>query len=333
MNNKENYLAVLRGEQPERVPVLVPGGNSGPPTVMMFSPILLSHQYTDPGPSKDVWGVTYVPVEDAGGAKVPEPGNHVITDITKWRDIIHAPDISGIDWEALAKKDLETINREETAVNYGAMCNPFLTLMALMGFEEGLLAMCEEPEEVYALLEYITDFCIEISEKCIDYYQPDVYAMCDDIAAWLNPFISLSMYREVIKPLHVKLAKLANDRGIPIDMHCCGHCEIFIDDWREFGVVSWNPAQTCNDLKKIKETYGNSLVITGGWDAQGELLERDVSEEVVKRSVYEAFDRCAPGGGYVFSGGFLGAVGDPVIAKKNKWVAEAATEYAEKFYK
>ena len=337
MTEKENYLRLLRGEEPEWVPVMTMAPNPfgyAPPSAMV-APAMLSDHFYSPEAAKDVWGVNYIPVAEAGGAKIPDPYNRVLDDITKWRDVIKAPDVSGVDWEAQTKKELDKLNidRNETALSFGAMCSPFLTLVALMGFEDGLSAMYEEPEEVYAMLEYITDFYYMVGEKCIDYYKPDLVAMADDIATWLNPFFSLDIYRRLIKPHHARIAKLATDRGIPVDMHCCGRGEDFIDDWMDFGVVSWNPAQTSNDLLAVKKKYGRKLLIVGAWDALDELCAPDISEEKVKASVYETIDKYAPGGGYAFSGGFLGSRGDNETAKKNRWLVEAATEYGRTFYK
>ena len=156
--------------------------------------------------------------------------------------------------------------------------------------------------------------------------------MCDDIAAEKNPFISPEMYRELIKPFNARQAEIALERGIPVSMHCCGHCDEFIDDWRDFGVVLWNPAQPVNDLQAVKKKYGNSLIICGGWDTRGGFERPDVTEEEVKESVYRTIDKLAPGGGYVFSGGFLGPIGDEATKKKNRWVMEAAAPYCKSFY-
>ena len=59
----------------------------------------------------------------------------------------------------------------------------------------------------------------------------------------------------------------------------------------------------------------------------------DATEDEVKQSVYRTMDMLAPGGGYVFSGGFLGSLGDETSKLKNKWVFEAANEYSKTFYK
>lgn len=337
MTEKENFRRLIKGAEPEWVPnySLAPRPDGKPgPTAVVF-PGLLSASITGVGTVKDIWGVTHVPVPEAANAKIPEPNHFILNDIRKWRDVIKAPDISNIDWEAMAQKDFEffRVNHEESLVGLGLHFGFFQHLMAFMGFTEGLCAMYEEPEEVKALMEYLCDFFSAVAEKCIDYYKPDIFDMSDDIAAWKNAFISVDMYRELIKPFAIRQAAIARNRGMPISMHCCGYCEDFIDEWRDFGVVMWNPAQTCNDLQKIKQKYGNSLIICGGWDGIGELADPNVTEKTVKESVYRTIDKYAPGGGYAFGGGYLGPIGDEATSKKNKWLFEAAEIYGKTFYK
>lgn len=337
MTEKENLLMLYRGEHPEWVPryTFFPDPDGKPIPIVMVMPGFLAEGMMTPGPSKDIWGVTYIPVYEANNAKLPEPNNFILKDIRKWRDVIKAPDISGIDWETMAKKDLERLNidRSQTALSFGLHVGFFQNLMAFMGFSEGLCAMYEEPEEVKALFEYMCDFYCEVARKCIDYYKPDVYGICDDTAAWRSPFISPEMYRELVKPYAARQASVGIERGLPIEMHDCGRCEDFIDDWRDFGVVAWNPAQTSNDLLAIKKKYGRSLVICGGWDILGELADPDVTEEAVKESVYKAIDTYAPGGGYVFCGAYLGPPGDKKTEMKNRWIREAVDTYGKTFYK
>ncbi len=337
MTEKQNYMMLLSGQQPEWVPryTFGPDPTGKPVATMNTGPSFLMSHLFSPGPAKDIWGVTNIPVPDSNGAKIPEPNNFILKDIKKWRDVIKAPDLSGIDWEAMAKKDLEhlPVSRDDTALIFSLHVGYFQNLMAFMGFTEGLCAMFEEPEEVSALMEYLCDFYMEVGEKCIDYYQPDIFNVTDDTATWKSPFISPKMYRELIKPYHVRQASLGISRGLPIEMHDCGRCEDYIDDWLDFKVVSWNPAQISNDIAAIKKKYGNKLVINGAWDIVGELSNPDVSEETVKESVYRAIDAYAPGGGYAFCGGFLGALDDEKTNRKNRWIAEAVDTYGRTFYK
>jgi uroporphyrinogen-III decarboxylase len=150
-----------------------------------------------------------------------------------------------------------------------------------MGFDNGLIAMYDEPEEVKALLEYVSDFYCGILEQQMKYWGDyiDILGITDDTATATNPFISTQMYRDLIKPYHARLGKFAQDRGMHVMMHNCGRCEDFIDDWRDFGVNAWNPCQLMNDLDGIKAKYGNSLVL----QAAGILQDRPASRMLTKR--------------------------------------------------
>jgi uroporphyrinogen-III decarboxylase len=235
----------------------------------------------------------------------------------------------------MAKKDLENspYDRSQTLLTFGMHVGYFQLLASFMGFADGMCAMYEEPDEVKALVEYLSDFYMEVARKSIDYYKPDLLGITDDIATVANPFFSLEMYREIFKPAYQQMADLAMDRGIPCEMHCCGHCDIFIDDWvNDLNVRSWNPAQTSNDILAIKEKYRGRLVICGAYDYSKQPQEYN-TEEKIKQSVYETLDKYAPGGGYAFAGNFLGPYGDAETKQKNRWVAEAVYSYGRSFYK
>jgi hypothetical protein len=334
LTEKENYMRIMRGEMPEWVPLYnfgAPDPEGRPVTQKKCFSLPLCQQMMTPEPAKDIWGVTYVA---ADGGKLPAPGDFILDDICNWRDVVKAPDTSDWDWEQVAKKDLEfwKVDRENTALCYVTTTGLFQNLMALMGFTEGLCALAEEPEESKALAEYVGGFYIDYTAHIIDYIKPDIIGITDDICSFRSPFLSLNTYREIYEDIYIKLAKLAVDRNIPIDMHCCGRCEDFIDDWLAFGVKAWQPAQTSNNLLAIKEKYGNKLAICGGYDMTPELADPDCPRELVEASAKETIDRLAPGGAYSFCGSFLGAPGDEKVAQKNKWLNDFVREYGAHFY-
>jgi hypothetical protein len=336
MTPQENYLTILNGGLPEWIPMQLFGPDPlgrPPATVGMGAPRFGDHMMAQTA-VKDLWGVTYVPCVEAGGAKIPEPNNFILKDVRQWRDVIKAPDFTGVDWKEEMRKmtEMRPIDRNASAVSYTLNAGLFQLFVSFMGFSEGLCAMYEEPDEVKELLQYISDFHYEIDKACFEYVNPDMASLLDDTATWHNPFISPEMYREFFKPHYTRFGKLAVDRGIKVDMHNCGRCEDFIDDWFDFGVGCWNPAQTSNDLVGIKKKYGNKLVISGGWDAHGALAEHGVSENTVKQSVCDTIDKLAAGGGYIFCGGYLGRAGDEQTAVKNRWIAEAVAEYGANYY-
>jgi hypothetical protein len=333
---KENFLKCLRGEVPDYVPIYSMGvmfDGDGPPPDMLVEPrIIAEHRVRGGGP--DCWGVEYVATESTSGALIPANDTFILDDITRWRDVIKAPDLTGIDWEKMCREDFEwrKLDRSKTAVCMNLHIGYFQTLMSFMGFTNGLCAMYEEPEEVKALFDYLCSFYCTVAEKYVDYCKPDVWTMMDDTAAWANPFISPDMYREFLIPLYDRQAKFGRDRGLPISMHNCGKSDVFFDDLVKIGVTMWDPAQTCNDLAGIKKKYGNKLVIAGGWDAQGRLLQDDATYEEIYESVKKQMDLLAPGGGYCFLGMFLANKGDTAAVKKNAMLYKAYNALRGNYY-
>ncbi len=336
LTEKENYLMTLRGEVPEYVPTYTFGPNPGsddPVANVMIEPQILA-QFRYDGGGKDIWGVNYVGSKETGGAVLPEPNNFILTDVTQWRDVIKAPDLTDVDWETMIDNQLKMfhVDRSQEAVSFNLHAGYFQNLMAFMGFTEGLCALYEEPEAVMELLDYICRFYEDVARHVMPILKPDVLTMMDDTAAWGAPFISEQMYHDMILPFLDRQAKFGRDAGIPITMHNCGKSECFIDDWLSIGVNAWDPAQTCNDLAGIKKKYGNRLVIMGGWDARDRLLDDDVTDEEIRQSVRDTMDMLAPGGGFCWCGGYLGAVDDQEVLRKNIVLFDEVDKYGHSFY-
>lgn len=323
---KENYMRMLAGQVPDWVPsYFIPGTDmlsealttpiSAPPGVTLYSP----------------WGVPFIGSENNQNGAIPKPGHFILDDITKWRDVIKNPDLSGIDWEAKYKKDCAGFDRSKKAVGIGG-ADYFQTLISFMGFTEGLIAMHEEPEEVYALLDYVSEYFMEVMERQFRWVKPDIYMVADDCAASHAPFFSVDMYRRLIKPFHKRAADFAMEHGAVIERHDCGKCESFIPDWMDFGVRAWNPAQPMNDLPGIKKRYAGRLAICGGWNNTGSVARSDTPEEELLAALREYVDTLAPGGGFVFGVMISDPYDREAAEKKNALVRKFYDEYVYDWY-
>ena len=199
LTEKENYLMTLRGEVPEWVPRNMYASPGHPPDTGMAMPSIMFGEMTPTG-RKDIWGVEFVATKETGGMALPVPGKFLLDDITKWRDVIKAPDISGIDWEGMIKKQLDQYEsmgctRETTAISLDLHFGFFMDLVSFMGFENGMIAMSEEPEEVHALLDYLCTFFESVADKVVPILNPDIIALADDVCSWRAPFVSEAMWR------------------------------------------------------------------------------------------------------------------------------------------
>ena len=330
MTEKENLMKMLKGDMPEWLP---------------FDTLGVKHEGIDPvitgarinimgraSGKADIFGVEYTGSDSTGGASMPAPNNFILKDISDWPKIIKVPDINDYNFDELARKGLEGIDRSKTAVSVGIFNGYFQSLMAFMGFSEGLFTMACDPEEVYNLFEYMAGFFDEVAVRLIDAVRPDIFNISDDVASAQNTFMSYDMWCKLVKPFQIRLVKHANELGIPISMHCCGKCDHLVDDWVDFGVKIWDPVQTMNDISAIKEKYGRSLILNGCGSHADAFLFSWSTEEEVRECMRKKIDSYAPNGGYICGGYVVAAKGDETVAPRRYWVGDEYLKYGRNWY-
>lgn len=340
ITEKENYLRVLRGEQPEWVPFYFDACTFGGPVVFenkivqgSGNPNIKFHdifgvEHNDRERFTDMFGIDMTVTIDGN---MPTPGIVKMTDLTKWREQLNYPfpDLDKVDFKGQADAFYSVINHEEKAVAYFPCGVVFTTLMNAMGVAEALCAMVEEPEACHELFTALTDFEEEKLRLSFPYLKPEVVVIGDDVATAKDLFMSPKMYTELIAPYHRRLAKVVLELGAIAEMHCCGRCEKLIPQWIDMGITVWQPAQPMNDLKGIKAKYGNKFVFNGVWATSGKGGIPGASEKDVRESVSEVIDQFAPGGGLV--------IWDMPIndgdSEKFEWTADEARTYGRSFYK
>ncbi len=336
---RENYLKILRGEQPEWVPnyfdacawggpiiyqnIKIPG--SGNPDKKIIDN--MGFEYNDRERYTDWLGIEWTQTVDGA---IPTPGKFTMTDITKWREQIlyPFPDLDKIDYKTQADNYYAAVGHERAvaALAYG----PFMDLIDSMGIEEGLCAMLEEPEAVHDFFKEITDYEEKKLRLMYPYFKPDVYMIVEDVSSAKDMFFSPELYDEIVAPYHRQLTKAALELGCFVEMHCCGKCDMLIDRWIDMGMTIWNPAQVMNDLDGIKTKYGNKFILNGCWDnTYGKGGVTGAPEKDVRESVRESIDKFALGGGFIFWD--CGLTGGDV--QKYEWTADEARKYGKTFYK
>ena len=325
MTPKENYLMMLRGEIPDFMPSFYE------PHGQQCEDELLTPRIAPNGPIVTSLGVTYIGSKDLMDGAMPAPNQIIIDDISKWREQLKIRDVSGRDWEAYYKDQSKDYDRVNKTVGIGGG-DYFLTLVSLMGFEGALLAMHEDPDEVIALLQHISDFYIMIMKNQIHYLKPDLFGLMDDDAALRAPFFSLDMYHKIFKPFHKRHCDIALDAGMMITRHDCGKSEQFVDDWLEMGIVEWNSVQCTNDCVGIKKKYGDRLALAGCWDSLS-WMGREFTEQEVKDALAEYVDTFAPGGRFTFFAMLGGAMDDPEANANRELVKNFYYDYAKDWYK
>jgi hypothetical protein len=332
LSTKDNLLLLLNKEVPEYIP------NYDIFWGIMGSPPFRMKVANPDGSGIDWFGVEWIIEDNPTKAAMPKPWDFILTDITKWRDVIKVPDYSDFDWESAAKGFRDNWDPDlPVAGGVGPSVGYFQALMSFMGFDEGLMACMEEPEEVIAMMEYLSDWAIDLNKKYIHYYKPDYGWFGDDIAHERNPFLSTPKFQELFAPYWRRFCDTFLEADIPVVHHNCGYFEPYLDELVSMGVTGWEPVQIANDTLGLKAKDGNNLALIEGYDTRALRYggNEDVSEEEVRLGFREYLYKIADGGGFgMFAGDpEMNGAATPSEKQRTRWVLDEFNKHRYEIYK
>lgn len=169
----------------------------------------------------------------------------------------------------------------------------------MMGTENLLVAMCEEPEMVRDMFEHFLDVDIALYDMIWDAgYRFDCISWPDDMGYKGTTFFSNETYRELLKPVHKKAVDWAHNHGVYAHLHSCGNIMSRIPDLIDIGVDALNPLEVKAGMEplKLKREYGDRLVLHGGVNA---VLWDD--RDAIIAEIGKVVPDLKKGGGYIFS--------------------------------
>jgi uroporphyrinogen-III decarboxylase len=321
LSPRENYLRCLRHEETEYVPFVALGPGGDAVFRGLFCP---AERGQESAGFRDGFGVRWDSSESAPGGQIPAPGEFILKDITKWKKTITIPDVEQYDWQKLAEEENITMpmDPDKQASFFVSSNGVWERLATLMGFEEAMIALVEEPDACNDLFTAITDFKLRQAEKVAKYYKCDVFINFDDIATERNLFMSPSTYRALIKPHHKRLNDGIKNLGMIPVQHTCGHAELCVEDYIETGAAAWHSVQPSNDIAGILDKYGDRFSLEGGYDSTGKPGYPDATVEEVAAEVDRCFREYGSKKGFMFWPTILGSVKD--FAEKNAAITERA---------
>jgi hypothetical protein len=304
LSPRENYLRALRHEETEYVPF---GRGGDAVSFGLFCPVERGQASTN---FLDGFGVRWTSSESAAGGQIPVPGEFILKDITQWKKTVAIPDVDQFDWKQFAEWEFAATpaNREKQVFNFLNSNGIWERLVALMGFEEAMIALVEEPDACNELFAAITDYKLRLAEKVFEHYHCDAFINFDDIATERNLFMSPETYRALIKPHHKRLNDGIKNLGMIPIQHTCGHAEICIVDYIETGAAVWNAVQPTNDIADLLDKYGDRFSFEGGYDSTGKPGYPNATVEEVVAEVERCFRDYGNKKGFMFSPVLLGSV-------------------------
>ncbi|MCF0230663.1 MAG: hypothetical protein HUJ76_13340, partial [Parasporobacterium sp.] len=247
----------------------------------------------------------------------------ICTDITQWEKQVTFPDIDKVEWERLSKPVVESYDPDRMT-QLMLQTGVFERMHSLLGFEDTIMAMYDEPEAFHEFMEAITEHRVKVMKKAIRYYKPDIITNMDDYGTQNGPMMSKEMFREFIKPYTKRVIDAIHEEGVKYMHHSCGNITLLFDDMVEMGMDAITAVAPINDVDGMIAKYGDSIVWDGGMNTNGVMDVIGVSEEEVRAEARRAMQKLGRTGSYV-AGGYCNSVSEKIVM-------DEVQKYGSKFY-
>ena len=331
---KENFLKLAKGEFPYYVPFYSIMGDPYLGECAVKGARVSLFEDTSYLGGTDMWGVPYAKPSVGIEAPMPDTRINILEEISDWSKVIKFPEPLSVDLDRAYAENLQHIDRTESCLSLGPHFSPFQELVALMGFEGGLIALMEDPEEVSAMLNTMADYVMPYNKKAFEVFRPDFWYIVDDSCAKNAPFFSPEIYEEVFLPIYMKLSEPAREAGVPVLFHNCGYTTPFLEYMYQFGVRVTEPFQESNDIRKCQEQFRGRMSFIGHW-GWGQHIPKnypDFDEEEFRQDIRDTIDECSVYGGYAFAGFPIGVPGDPGVKRAYDIMRDEVHWYGRKVY-
>ncbi|MDP4159190.1 MAG: uroporphyrinogen decarboxylase family protein [Bacillota bacterium] len=250
-----------------------------------------------PGPGtriKNKWGITFEwPADQIGSFPVHDDEHRVLKDIEKWKEVVKAPSVFYTDEEwAPAIAHANSVDRKEKFVT--AFCAPGIFEMThhLMGIEDALMGLYEEPELMKELIDYVVEYELAYAKEVIDHIHPDALFHHDDWGSQKSTLISPAMFEEFFLPAYKKVYGFWKANGVELIVHHSdSYAATFVPFMIEMGIDIWQGAMTTNNIPELIKQYGGQISFMGDIDS-GVVDHPAWSHEEIAKYVEIACKRC-----------------------------------------
>lgn len=283
---RENMIRMLKNEKPLWLPNQLRDNNALCPYVM---PDSTARAYG----GIDWFGIDWK-FEKTCGASMVRPGTRRLSHIKNWRKEIVWPDLNAIDWEKDFQENYVSCGLPNDRFSYFVILNGMFERLAdLTSFSDAFLYLLEEPDELNAFYEKLTDWHIKLIRIAKKYYHPDMILWHDDMGSQKNAFFSPDLYEEILLPHYQRITKAAHEEGMFITLHSCGCVGVQIENFIKAGFDAWEGQDGINNKDAIMEQYGDRLAQIGNF-----IIEESVSDEVAIEMIHQRVETLGKTGRY-----------------------------------
>jgi uroporphyrinogen-III decarboxylase len=217
-------------------------------------------------------------------------------------------EVQRFDWPDPGWMDVQHIRDEAKAYQgryaiLGGDWSPFWhDLIDLQGMENVYLNMYDQPDLIHAILHHVVDYYAAVSRRIFDAAADviDIFFIGNDFGSQRGPLLSEELFRRFLLPHLARLVDLGHEYGLQVMLHCCGGIYELIPAMIQAGLDGLHALQPCctgMDPRRLKEEFGDQILLNGAIDSHHVLIEG--TPELVRGKTRETLQIMMPGGGYV----------------------------------
>lgn len=280
LTSRQNLLETIRGGHPDRFV-----NQFEPFKCQWCTPIDMLFPMPECGgePQKSHWGITWAfPKGTPGFFPLTDPEHVLIKDITRWKEVVKMPqtDFPEEDWGWIVE-EAGKVDREQYFCTAAIAPGIFETCHSMMGMEECMINLYEEPEYMHELIDFILQYELKLAENICTYIKPDALYHHDDWGSQTSSFMSPEMFREFLVEPYKKLYGYYKAHGVEVIVHHSdSYLENLVPEMIEMGIDVWQGTMSTNHIPQILGKYGGQISIMGGID-NGKIDREDWTEEKV----------------------------------------------------
>ena len=243
---------------------------------------------------KNEWGITYSwPADQLGAFPVHDNDHMVLKDITQWKEQVKVPSVIFPEerWEA-AVKHAESVDRNEQFVTVFFASGTFEMTHMLMGMENAMMNLYEEPDDMKDLINCLVDYEIDYAKQAIKYLKPDALFHHDDWGSQISSFMSPDMFREFYLEPYKKAYGFWKDNGVELIVHHSdSYAANLVPHMIDMGIDIWQGVMTTNNTPELIQKYGGKISFMGELDS-GPLDHPEWDAKVIAEHVERACKSC-----------------------------------------
>lgn len=291
LTRKQNLLETIRGGNPDRFVKQFEAF-----AMIRRTPVTAKNARPVRGgpPVVNNWGVTMsFPAQTPGAFPVHDDAHKVIRDMDRWRETVHAPSLEYTreDWAPFVET-MKDVDREDQFVTLTVTPGVLEQCHHLMSIMDCMVNFYEYPEEMHALIDYITDWEVEYARQACDYLQPEALFHHDDWGSMTSSFLSPEMFREFLVPAYKRIYGYYKAHGVRLIVHHSdSYAANLVPDMIDLGIDIWQGCSTTNNVPELIRRYGGKISFMGNIDS-GVIDREDWSPELVRQEVRRACETC-----------------------------------------